>query len=87
MQSNILAPQTLFLKVGAQVILLANIDDSLCNGRRGRVVDFVAVDENERQRRITNGVKRQRMSRYWEADRQTEEAVAGVSGTFTMYIY
>jgi len=39
--SGNMAPQTLELKRGAQVMLLVNLSDSLFNGSRGVVVDFV----------------------------------------------
>lgn len=42
MKTSVTAPEFLELKVGAQVLLLANLDDTLVNGRRGYVVDFVS---------------------------------------------
>ena len=41
------APQSLTLKVGAQVVLLRNLDDSLVNGSRGVVKAFVGTRETE----------------------------------------
>lgn len=42
--ANFLAPQTLFLKKGAQVMCIKNFDETLVNGSLGRVVDFMDRD-------------------------------------------
>jgi ATP-dependent DNA helicase PIF1 len=39
--SNCLAPETIVLKKGAQVMLIKNIDESLVNGSVGRVIAFM----------------------------------------------
>lgn len=39
--SNCMAPQTIHLKKGAQVMLIKNMEDSLVNGSIGRVVAFM----------------------------------------------
>ncbi len=39
--SNCMAPQSLELKVGAQVMLIKNMDETLVNGSLGRIVDFM----------------------------------------------
>ncbi|KAH3900015.1 DNA helicase PIF1 SCDLUD_004332 [Saccharomycodes ludwigii] len=38
---NFLAPKTLELKIGAQVMMIKNIDSTLVNGSLGKVVDFL----------------------------------------------
>ena len=43
--SNCMAPPTLALKKGAQVMLIKNLDDSLVNGSLGKVLGF--MDERE----------------------------------------
>nr|OQO29191.1 ATP-dependent DNA helicase PIF1 [Rachicladosporium sp. CCFEE 5018] len=43
--SNCMAPETITLKKGAQVMLIKNIDESLVNGSIGRVIGF--MDEME----------------------------------------
>jgi ATP-dependent DNA helicase PIF1 len=43
--SNCMAPETITLKKGAQVMLIKNIDESLVNGSIGRVIGF--MDEGE----------------------------------------
>lgn len=43
--SNCMAPETITLKKGAQVMLIKNIDESLVNGSVGRVIGF--MDEGE----------------------------------------
>ncbi|KAF3904134.1 hypothetical protein AA313_de0203748 [Arthrobotrys entomopaga] len=40
--SNCMAPQTLELKVGAQVMLVKNMDETLVNGSLGRIISFVS---------------------------------------------
>lgn len=42
---NMMAPRTIDLKVGAQVMLIKNLDDQLCNGTIGKVKAFVTKDE------------------------------------------
>lgn len=42
--SNFLAPESLDLKVGAQVMLVKNIDENLVNGSLGKVLDFICKD-------------------------------------------
>ncbi|TIB69249.1 hypothetical protein E3Q18_00259 [Wallemia mellicola] len=39
--SNFMAPKQLHLKLGCQVMLIKNIDETLVNGSLGRVVDFI----------------------------------------------
>src|ERR1700761_15991 len=39
--SNCMAPSTIHLKKGAQVMLIKNMEDSLVNGSLGRVVAFM----------------------------------------------
>lgn len=39
--SNMMAPKTLGLKKGAQVMLIKNMDDSLVNGSLGKIVGFM----------------------------------------------
>lgn len=41
---NFLAPKTLKLKVGAQVMMIKNIDSTLVNGSLGKVIDFIDRD-------------------------------------------
>lgn len=43
--SNCMAPQTIALKLGAQVMLIKNNDESLVNGSLGKVIGF--MDEKE----------------------------------------
>ncbi|KAM0722669.1 hypothetical protein Q7P37_002110 [Cladosporium fusiforme] len=43
--SNCMAPETIRLKKGAQVMLIKNVDESLVNGSIGRVIGF--MDEGE----------------------------------------
>ena len=47
LRKNCQAPQTLTLKLGAQVVLIKNVDDALVNGSRGVVKGFVARGETE----------------------------------------
>lgn len=42
--ANFLAPRELHLKVGAQVMMIKNIDETLVNGSLGKVIDF--IDQN-----------------------------------------
>lgn len=42
---NCLAPRTLTLKKGAQVMLIKNIDETLVNGSLGKVVGFMSDDQ------------------------------------------
>jgi ATP-dependent DNA helicase PIF1 len=50
--SNCMAPETITLKKGAQVMLIKNIDESLVNGSIGRVIGF--MDEGEFDRYCIN---------------------------------
>ncbi|KAJ2905168.1 putative dna repair and recombination protein pif1 protein [Zalerion maritima] len=43
--SNMMAPKSLELKKGAQVMLIKNIDETLVNGSIGKIVDFSTEDE------------------------------------------
>lgn len=38
--SNFMAPQTVFIKVNAQVMLIKNVDETLVNGSMGKVIGF-----------------------------------------------
>ena len=40
LKKNILCPESLGLKVGTKVMCIANIDERLCNGSQGTVIDF-----------------------------------------------
>src|ERR1700722_2473096 len=39
--ANVMAPQSIALKKGAQVMLIKNIDETLVNGSLGKVVGFM----------------------------------------------
>lgn len=43
--ANFMAPQKIFLKVGAQVMLIKNMDETLVNGSIGKVVAFLDAHE------------------------------------------
>ena len=47
LRKNCAAPQTLSLKLGAQVVLIKNVDDVLVNGSRGVVRGFVTRGDTE----------------------------------------
>ena len=47
LRKNCAAPQTLSLKLGAQVVLIKNVDDALVNGSRGVVRGFVTRGDTE----------------------------------------
>jgi ATP-dependent DNA helicase PIF1 len=54
--SNCLAPETIVLKKGAQVMLIKNIDESLVNGSVGRIIAF--MDERAFDSHVaTNGAE------------------------------
>lgn len=42
--SNFLTPESLFLKVGAQVMCIKNFDETLVNGSLGQVIAFIDRD-------------------------------------------
>ncbi|KAI3534545.1 DNA repair and recombination protein pif1 [Colletotrichum filicis] len=44
---NMMAPKMIELKVGAQVMLIKNMDDTLVNGSLGKVVNFMSEDDFE----------------------------------------
>lgn len=44
MLENFMAPQELKLKVGAQVMLIKNVDETLVNGTMGKVVEFKDIN-------------------------------------------
>lgn len=50
--SNCMAPETITLKKGAQVMLIKNVDESLVNGSIGRVIGF--MDEGEFDKYVIN---------------------------------
>ena len=54
LRKNCQAPQTLTLKLGAQVVLIKNVDDALVNGSRGVVKGFVTRSDTEYARRKSN---------------------------------
>lgn len=43
--SGIMAPEKIFLKIGAQVMMIKNLDESLVNGSIGTVVAFLSTSE------------------------------------------
>lgn len=49
---NIMAPEKLVLKVGAQVLLISNIANDLVNGSRGRVKTFVHEEKHPQLRTL-----------------------------------
>ncbi|EEB08617.2 pif1 helicase Pfh1 [Schizosaccharomyces japonicus yFS275] len=48
---NCMAPQTLVLKVNAQVMLIKNIDEQLVNGSLGKVIGFVDEETYQAEKR------------------------------------
>ncbi|CUS20186.1 LAQU0S01e00936g1_1 [Lachancea quebecensis] len=52
--SNFLAPKELRLKVGAQVMMIKNIDDTLVNGSLGKIIDFIDKDTYMFYERVRN---------------------------------
>jgi ATP-dependent DNA helicase PIF1 len=69
--SNCMAPETITLKKGAQVMLIKNIDESLVNGSIGRVIGF--MDEGEFDKYCINE----------EAYTQATDGVIGTQPTLT----
>jgi ATP-dependent DNA helicase PIF1 len=43
--ANVMAPSTITLKTGAQVMLIKNYDDTLVNGSLGKVIGFMTTNE------------------------------------------
>ncbi|BEI91501.1 uncharacterized protein CcaverHIS019_0403210 [Cutaneotrichosporon cavernicola] len=79
MLSNFMAPQSLELRVDAQVMLIKNIDETLVNGSMGRVLGFCekiafVTDTNGRWRE--GGVREDIQSRDGHDDEQKEKMLS-----------
>lgn len=67
---QLLAPKQLDLKVGAQVLLIWNIDETLVNGRRGTVLSFAPEETGESVAKMFREIPRTRELYNMMLDRQ-----------------
>lgn len=67
---QLLAPKQLDLKVGAQVLLIWNIDETLVNGRRGTVISFAPEETGETLAKIFREIPRVQQLYNMMLDRQ-----------------
>lgn len=92
--SGIMAPSTLELKKGAQVMLLVNKTATLVNGRRGVVLDFLSDEQFEEQQQYSSETKQgksesdeplKKKTPKFEIDQSTYMRVANKSADEKLY--
>ncbi|EOR01180.1 hypothetical protein E3P92_01743 [Wallemia ichthyophaga] len=72
--SNFMAPKQLHIKLGCQVMLIKNIDETLVNGSLGRVIDFIDAV------RYTRGEASKRLEEDEEYDDSVHKARSAALG-------